>query len=85
MTWKHYPRSPFGDIDICEHGCTRPHGSTKKECMICDYPDNVKCEMMECKACSEAKGIEGIRTWHVNGRCIPCSRRRKKKEKVTFI
>jgi len=35
--WKHYPESPWGDIDICPHGCTRPHGSTEKECRFCDF------------------------------------------------
>lgn len=34
--WKHYPDSPWGNIDICPHGVTRPHSSTKKECIFCD-------------------------------------------------
>ena len=34
--WKHYPDSPWGNIDICPHGCTREYGSTEKECIFCD-------------------------------------------------
>jgi hypothetical protein len=86
MTWKHYPNSPFGNIDICEHGCTREHGSTEKECIYCDYPNRVKLEMRECKICEKLlpQGIKNIGTWHVNGKCISCSKRRKKKEEVEF-
>jgi len=34
--WKHYPDSPFGDVDMCPHGCCRPHNSKEKMCRICD-------------------------------------------------
>jgi hypothetical protein len=84
MTWKHYPNSPFGNIDICEHGCTREHGSMKRECIYCDYPERSKLEMYECKVCEKVCGLKGVKTWHVNGKCIPCSRRRKKIEEVQF-
>jgi len=79
MTWKHFPNSPFGDIDICEHGCTREHGSTKKECIICDYSKNAKLQILPCAEC------KSIGTWHVNGKCIPCSQRRKAKVRVVLI
>lgn len=35
-SWKHYPDSPWGNIDICPHGNTRDHGSTEKVCIYCD-------------------------------------------------
>lgn len=35
-TWKHYPDSPYGDVDICPHGNVREHGCTDKICMYCD-------------------------------------------------
>lgn len=35
--WKHYSTSPYGDVDICPHGCIKNHGSIKKECIFCDY------------------------------------------------
>jgi hypothetical protein len=52
--------------------------------MFCDYPNSVKREMKECKICERMKGIESLKTWHVNGKCIPCSKRRDKREKVAF-
>jgi len=84
MTWTHYPNSPYGNIDICEHGCVRDHGSKEKECIICDYPKNVKLEMLPCAECKKLKNAI-INTWHINGRCIPCSRRKKIKLKVMLI
>ena len=33
--WKHYPDSPFGDVDICVHGVCRIHGSTDAACRWC--------------------------------------------------
>lgn len=34
--WKHYPESPFGDVDICPHGVVREHGTTSDRCRFCD-------------------------------------------------
>ena len=70
MSWKHYPDSPWGDIDICIHGCTRPHGSTEKVCVFCDYPENANLELFWCEGC------ESI-TWHLDKHCLKCEVRNK--------
>jgi len=33
--WKHYPDSPFGDVDICVHGVCRTHGTHDDICKWC--------------------------------------------------
>lgn len=81
MTWKHYPNSPFGDIDICDHGCTRAHGSTAKECLLCDYPPSYfkQLKMLPCPKCNP-KGS----TWHYHGKCLCCNRELSEQEVVQF-
>lgn len=63
MSWQHYPESPWGDVDICSDGNVRPHGSTEKICVICDYDSKV-C-LKKCKVC-------GSVTWHLleGDRCL---------------
>ena len=53
--WKHYPNSPFGNVDICLHGCVRFHGSKEKVCVFCDYKSRVQLQF--CKECN-------VTTWH---------------------
>jgi hypothetical protein len=65
MAWKYYPKSPFGDVDICDHGCTRSHGSTIPICVFCDYPMNANLKLSNCSKC---KSI----TWHLEGKCLRC-------------
>jgi len=65
MSWKHYPNSPWGDIDICRHGVTRFHGDKNKHCVYCDYPENTNLKIDYCKICQAS-------TWHLDGKCIRC-------------
>lgn len=65
MTWKRYPNSPWGDIEICEHGCTREHGSTEKVCVHCDHPADANIVLSNCAVC-------GSTTWHLDGECMRC-------------
>ena len=69
--WSHYPKTPFGDIDICLHGCTREHGDTSKKCIICDYTEE-EFKRMEMKECEnpDCKG----KGWHLDGKCLRCEK-----------
>ncbi len=33
--WRHFPDSPFGDVDICVHGVCRMHGTKDDKCKWC--------------------------------------------------
>ncbi len=66
ITWKRYPSSPWGDIEICEHGCTREYGSTEKVCVHCDYPSDANIVLSRCTVC-------GSTTWHLDGECMRCA------------
>jgi hypothetical protein len=95
MTWKHYPNSPFGNIDICDHGCTRNHGDIKRNCINCDYPKEVlnKLIFSPCSNKCKSFGVASI-TWHYHGLCLKCQTeevekilsviQQKTKEKVKF-
>jgi hypothetical protein len=37
--WKHYPRSPFGDIWICPHGCVRGKEEIILKIKVCRFCD----------------------------------------------
>ena len=65
ITWKRYPNSPWGDIEICEHGCTREYGSTERVCVHCDYPADANIVLSNCAVC-------GSTTWHLDGECLRC-------------
>ena len=68
MTWKHYPDSPFGDVDICEHGYTRGHVASdvhEPVCVDCDYPEDTLLAVMHCNPCNSG-------TWHKDGVCVIC-------------
>jgi hypothetical protein len=65
MTWQHYPNSPFGNIDICKHGCTRDHGDTNPNCLYCDYPPNTISTFDKCPKCKAT-------THHIAGFCLKC-------------
>ena len=68
MTWEHHPDSPWGDIDICEHGCTKFHGKTDRVyCVYCDLDGNFDVQIKPCKCC------DGGYTWHIENRCLRCS------------
>lgn len=82
MTWKHYPDSPFGDVDICEHGCCRPHGNELHRCVICDHPGEV--HLAACAVCSGGGRTIEVQTWHdEQGNCLRCEFLRMA-EKMTF-
>jgi hypothetical protein len=85
MTWKRYRDSPFGDIEICPHGCTKDHGDKRKHCIHCDYSEKEKkyLKMEVCKRCSEERHCEQSFTWHYRGKCLAC--KEKKYEKKPFI
>lgn len=65
--WKHAPDSPWGDVDICYHGCTRPHDSTKQVCIICDYPADADIKCKRCDICDAD-------TWHLDDNCLACKK-----------
>jgi hypothetical protein len=71
MVWNHYPNSPFGDIDICEHGCDREHGDTHPVCIYCDYPEDSKFSMFHCKNCNPNTKVLN---WFLNNKCIKCGK-----------
>ena len=63
MTWEHYPHSPFGDIDICDHGCTRsPSERSVRNCIYCDYTPAEQAAMFwsECPKIAPA-----VKHWHI--------------------
>ena len=33
--WRHYPDSPFGNVDICTHGVCRTHETNDAVCKWC--------------------------------------------------
>jgi len=82
MTWQHYPDSPFGDVDICEHGCCREHGDERDLCVYCDHDGKVY--LAPCEKCSGTE--EGdrviVQTWHdeQSGKCLRCEYLREKEE-----
>ncbi len=59
--WKHYPDSPWGNVDICEHGNVRKHGNTESVCVYCDaWPDTPV--LAYCGSCKAT-------TWWIDGIC----------------
>jgi hypothetical protein len=68
MSWEYFPNSPFGDVDICNHGCTRQVlDRDKKICISCDYPSNANIMCLPCLNCNPTGG-----TWHLDGNCLIC-------------
>lgn len=65
IEWKHYPNSPWGDIDICPHGVTREHGDDTPRCIICDYSKDDNIELLRCKICKAM-------TYHLDKKCLRC-------------
>ena len=70
MNWKHFPDSPYGDVEICEHGNTREPGDTRKICLYCDYPPSTKFEHRNCKICNPDSST--TMTVHLEGKCLRC-------------
>jgi len=73
--WTHHPKSPWGDIDICSHGCCRNHRYNDKNphppiCIKCDYPNNANIHLKHCPVCNinSASG----QTWHQDNVCLRC-------------
>lgn len=70
MSWKRYPDSPYGDVEICEHGVTREPRDTKKYCLYCDYPPDTKFTVGNCKICNP--NHPDTMTVHLDGQCLRC-------------
>lgn len=66
--WRHFSDSPWGDVDICDDGVVRPHGSTEKICVFCDWPEDANMELKKCEVCFEENG--SAFNWHLDGVCL---------------
>ena len=73
MNWKRFPDSPYGDVEICEHGNTRPPGDTRKRCLYCDYPPGSKFIHKNCKVCNP-DSLSAM-TVRLDGKCLRCQSR----------
>ncbi len=72
MNWTHHPDSPWGDIDICVHGCTRTHRYHEDPrylpvCIHCDYDANDNIHLSDECNCSTGS------TWHKDDQCLRCT------------
>uniref|UniRef100_A0A6M3IEH2 Uncharacterized protein n=1 Tax=viral metagenome TaxID=1070528 RepID=A0A6M3IEH2_9ZZZZ len=63
--WEYYPDSPWGDVDICVHGCIRGHGARGINCTICDLQKDAELKLQYCKKCDAM-------TWHWADKCLRC-------------
>ncbi len=72
--WTYHPDSPFGDVDLCSHGCCRDHREDNVHppiCIDCDFPDDANIHLDYCPHCqSECEA----QTWHLDDVCLKCKR-----------
>lgn len=67
-SWKNYPDSPWGNVDICAHGCMREHGDTTPQCVLCDYGLDEDLTGYSHEYCEKCES----KTHHIDGKCLRC-------------